>query len=837
MDWEARSPKDVAILMLCELFGTPPRDRRGGPARTFPLTGFQESGARRAALLLDRWRGVVLADGVGLGKTFIALALVEEEIQRGGAVMVAVPAALRPMWRRLLRRLSFPASPPVHLLSHAQLSRGSYSPALAGRLALVVVDEAHRFRNAATRRHAALSELCVGARVVLITATPINNSPGDLYVLLRLFLADDAFVRLGVTSLHEVLSSVPPPAGSLRRVVREVVVRRTRSMLSDDDAVAGLEGPLGRFPRRATPHLVRFQDARIPGLVAGIASLELAQYPAPSDVLVRLGLLKRLESGATALARSLDRMSSFTESFVSALEAGRLLSPGPGAGRDAGEDRDPLQLALVDLVSAPCPPDLDARALLDSARRDANRLRLMLGQLRAADPKVAALRDLARSFAPDRSVVFTEFRDTAEAVWRTLSRNLPVARIDGAGSWLGARPASRSAILQRFAPWASGAPDPPERERVGVLVATDVIAEGMNLQDARHVVSYDLPWNPVRLMQRIGRVDRLGSPHTYIVPYLFLPATGLEDLLGLTRRLRAKLGSIADALGDDESFELLERLGGGGRTTVAAFRQLEAQDHDPVERLRLRWESLGPEMAASQACRDPHADGKSASAPGAQVRGTVVAELPPFNAEDGRSVAVVRHAGRAWLMEVAPDGSVHEAGTAATRSLARTLEAGPQESQPLDAPAAAEVERIVRSLHAHFRATSSMAHAPPPLRARDPAANLAGLVRRALAGPIAAAEPELVARAERVLEQLDRPLPASIARKARWLSRNLDVDRSPSSVLARIEELIGRVPPSSRPSIRQPTRASGGQETRVLALLLIGPERPLRTVDSGRPRR
>jgi N12 class adenine-specific DNA methylase len=264
MRWVERSPGYVASLMLREVFGAEEPPAPDAPGRAFPLTEFQEAAARRAGAILERWSGVLIADSVGLGKTYIALALIEETVRVGRPVLVAVPASLRPLWRRGLRRLRLRYSAAaIHLFSHAQLSRGSFSPSLAGSAGLVVVDEAHRFRNPRTRRYAALLPLCANARTALLTATPVNNSLADLYHLLRLFADDDAFVDLGVPSLGEVFEDAPGPSPELQRILREVMVRRTRSMVRAAACIRPV-GP-GWFPRRAPPRIVRFEDPRLPG--------------------------------------------------------------------------------------------------------------------------------------------------------------------------------------------------------------------------------------------------------------------------------------------------------------------------------------------------------------------------------------------------------------------------------------------------------------------------------------------------------------------------------------------------------------------------------------------
>jgi hypothetical protein len=831
MPWVQQSPREVATLMLNELFA---EDAAGAnpPSRTFPLTDFQEAAARRAGSILGEWGGVLIADSVGLGKTFIALALMEEALRRGEPVLLAIPAALRSVWRGPVRRLRarHPA-PAINVLSHAQLSRGRYHAGLAGQAGLVVVDEAHRFRNPSTRRYAALVELRGDARMALLTATPVNNSLADLHHLLRLFAADDAFVDLGVPSLAGMFDATSGGAPGLRRVVNEVVVRRTRSMVRTFSSPGPSMAEGVRFPRRASPRVVRVADARIPRLVTAMAELELAAYAVAAEgtgdvdgggvaALVRLGLLKRLESGPAALAVSIQRQLSFSRAFLSALSAGRLLRPGRPGGSPAARDVDPLQMVLVDLMAEPCPAGLDRGRILGSMQRDGERLRTMRRLLDGPDPKLDALRERLAAIAPEKAVVFTEFRDTAEQLWRGLASDFAVARIDGGGAWLGGHMAGRGAVVERFAPRANGVPDPPARERVDVLIVTDVLAEGANLQDARHVVCYDLPWNPVRLMQRIGRIDRLGSPHAEVVPHIFVPATGLEDLLGLTRRLREKLGTIADSMGDDDSGQLLARLGKGGDEAATALERMERHDDDPMEALRTRWQTRTQQDRLSG---PDGAGGTGASGHGIPVAWIGIGD----DLATIRALAVVRFRGRPWLVQVDHAGGVGEADDDATRLLTRALETE-QSARPAVARPDDKARRLAAAVESHFHSLDAAGRAPRPVRTGDPSAHLARTLRLAMAGPGVWAHPGLVARADRILRRLDRPLPPGARLPARRVAAAAgDSPAAVAELLGCMENLLDCKPTDPTagttpdPVSRQGGGVPGRPDTTLLAMILV----------------
>ncbi|MGH7469778.1 MAG: C-terminal helicase domain-containing protein, partial [Longimicrobiales bacterium] len=242
---------------------------------------------------------------------------------------------------------------------------------------------------------------------------------------------------------------------------------------------------------------------------------------------------------------------------------------------------------------------LDVHALETALCTDRQLFRRCETSLRAvasADPKLNALLDLLREL--DAGVmVFTQYRDTAIYLWQRLQRTFRVGLVHGTDARLGARRAARTTVIECFAPRANGAQPPGDRLRVDVLIATDVLSEGLNLQDAHTVVSYDIPWNPVTLMQRLGRVDRLASPHARVQLCNFLPDRGLEDWLHLMERVEQKLLMIDRTIGGDGT--LLERADSLQPGTVAGVTgqrllpdaTLELQEQ--VELLRARWLRIG----------------------------------------------------------------------------------------------------------------------------------------------------------------------------------------------------------------------------------------------------
>ncbi|OYV62999.1 MAG: hypothetical protein B7Z72_14600, partial [Gemmatimonadetes bacterium 21-71-4] len=225
----------------------------GGEPLPSWLLPHQADAVHRCRAILRRFGGVLLADGVGVGKTFVALALAALEREEGGDAIAVVPAALRAEWQRASRDTGVPLT----LCTHTQLGRGTPGPAAGA--SLVLVDEAHGFRNAATRRYGALADLTAGRRVALLTATPFNNSPADLAALVQLFAGRDRFRELGVPDLAAALRA--PDRGAAGLALAAISVCRSRRLVRtrfpDLDAA---------FPRR---HLVPVAEYDLDAVYAG----------------------------------------------------------------------------------------------------------------------------------------------------------------------------------------------------------------------------------------------------------------------------------------------------------------------------------------------------------------------------------------------------------------------------------------------------------------------------------------------------------------------------------------------------------------------------------------
>ncbi len=587
-------PETVYLRALLELYGEELEAATGGEITRVALAAFQRDGYERARRILERHHGVVYADGVGTGKTEIGLAFIEEyALEAGHSALVVCPAQLRESWETRIKRARLPAE----VLSFQELATDEQlvpgAPGAVARLAsdkeayrLVVVDEAHALRNEDTTWYRAMERLLGGERkdVVLLTATPVNNGLWDLYNLVLLFGRHDrAFVPAGIPSVRKLFiraganerdpESLDPDL--LFPIADAVSVRRDRRFIQEHYPGAVFpDGTPVRFPE-PRPGTRRYDlDDAHPGLFAEIVreigALTMARYR-PSVYLaeaeevqaetqlaglLQSQLLKRFESCWRACLVTVERLLSAHDAFLAAWDEGRGHVPSKTTLREAvrleaGEAgiAAPVEDALA--ADADARPAADFRPEYgDAVAGDRARLRAIRGRLAAmsagTDPKLALLVELLEASPAQKIAVFATYGDTIAY----LDEHLPERaggreRVAVIGNQ--STPDERMRVLARFCPRTVVRPDyvPPDGE-VDLLLSTDVLSEGQNLQQAQAVVSYDLPWNPQRVVQRNGRVIRLLSPHDEVYLTTMLPEPGeLEELLRLEARVRAKIRAAA----------------------------------------------------------------------------------------------------------------------------------------------------------------------------------------------------------------------------------------------------------------------------------------------------
>ncbi len=647
--FEPHQPYTVYLRMLLERYGAELEEEAEASGGVIHLTQFQQDGVWRAKRILARRNGVLVADEVGLGKTFLAGELIREAVQeRRQRVLVVAPATLRDgPWRKFL--LDFMLG--VECISYEDLRAGSMRYGLE-EYALVVVDEAHNVRNPGTERADALRRLLSGTppkQLVLLTATPVNNSLWDLYYLLAYFVkSDSAFAAAGIRSLRKhfgkamALDPDDLRPDHLFDILDDVAVRRTRPFVRryyphDRVRIDGTEVPI-TFPKPRPLTVSYALDDALPGFFDRFAVamgartektdaerieqehdelpvLTFARY-VPSRYLkagkaeayeiqvaglLRSALLKRFESSSHAFARTCRKMAASHDDFLGLLDAGSVATGktlAEWAATDS-DDADELE-AFVSRSGA----DLDPVSLYDvgSLRADVEHDREVLLAFAAeaetvtaaTDPKLAALVEELAAIAreaegtgigPDdtrnrrKVLVFSYFADTVDWIMAHLEE-----RVDGdprLGDYSGRVTATaggrdgKDAALFGFAPRTTDAPPGRDADRFDILVATDVLSEGVNLQQAQHIINFDLPWNPMRLVQRHGRIDRIGSTYGEVFLRSFFPDARLDDLLKLEARLHRKITQAARTIGVSEILP-------GSEVTDTTF----TETREEIERVR-----------------------------------------------------------------------------------------------------------------------------------------------------------------------------------------------------------------------------------------------------------
>jgi hypothetical protein len=605
------------------------------------LYKFQRDGVVGAIDKLNRFGGCIIADSVGLGKTFEALAIIKYHELRNDRVLVLCPKRLRDNWTlyKANDRRNILASDRFNydVLNHTDLSRdGGLSGDIDlahvnwGNYDLVVIDESHNFRNkktpqmgGETRYDRLMRKIIregVKTRVLMLSATPVNNRMADLRNQIAFATEgnDAALVDQGIESIDSTTRLAQKQFNrwlDLEDVLRTpahliemlgfdyftlldlLTIARSRKHIEKYYGIA----ETGRFPERLRPINVK-ADVDLAGTFPPIADinleirrLNLASYAPLRYVLphkqeaydrkysteikggtgffrqvdreenlihlLRVNVLKRMESAASSFALTVERQLHDVEATLARIEA-------------QPEEMDEIEIDDIDLDDPAFESLLVGRKVrvllsdVDLIRwkqdliEDRNRLATMVAAARAVDPrrdaKLAQLRVMIEEKcrapinpANRKVIVFTAFADTARylydqlAPWAKSKLAIESALVTGTGgnqTTLKGLRRDLASILTAFSPRSKERPEELSTEgELDLLIATDCISEGQNLQDCDWLVNYDIHWNPVRIIQRFGRIDRLGSPNDRIQLVNFWPNMELEEYIGLEQRVSGRM--------------------------------------------------------------------------------------------------------------------------------------------------------------------------------------------------------------------------------------------------------------------------------------------------------
>ena len=655
--WQEHDPWTIFIRMLQELYGNDMDDTIPRKLQ-LQLTQFQSDGVARAIRLLDSLGGVLIADEVGLGKTYLAGELIARSAnEQRQSVLIVCPASLKTgMWEPFLEKHDF--SRRVKVFSYEEI-RNRMDEVHEGHeefirsmddFALVVIDEAHNLRNSSAQRSEAIDRAILAGstpkKVILLTATPVNNSLTDLENLIKYFVRDDAqFAAENIPSIKQYIKHAQEleperlTPEHLFTLMDQVAVRRTRKFVKENYPGQEIVGPNGQmmvieFPTpkvyridyeleeigdqliskvvyaldlpENTPLVARYTEKKNdPGRLilarytssAYLLSGEIEKFQVSNAGLLRTALLKRLESSPKALEATLSKLVSAHQAFLAALFQGSVLTgealrdwtSSDAADLDefistldeeALQDVESVKLYEISELKADVESDLMllldlrdlAREAANTSDKKAQKLVEQLAEI-ASESRKADSRGVS-SGDRRKVIIFSSFADTIvdlharvkEAINNSDKSELsdykgrlaePImgsaltTKLHGASG--GVDQDRRTRMMAEFAPETAGSFDkngnPLSPDNYDIILTTDVLSEGVNLQQAGRIINYDLPWNPMRIVQRHGRVDRIGSKHDMVKMGLFFPASRLDELLHLEETIERKLAQAEAAVG------------------------------------------------------------------------------------------------------------------------------------------------------------------------------------------------------------------------------------------------------------------------------------------------
>jgi superfamily II DNA/RNA helicase len=562
----------------------------------FMSLDYQKQAVIAAKKILDTYNGVFLADVVGLGKTFISALLAQ---QLRGKILVICPPVLKDYWEETFFDFGIRGYKVESLGKLDHIIREG-----AAKFDFIFIDEAHRFRNEVTQGYEKLHQICFGKKVILVSATPLNNTVEDIMSQLKLFQVPKKSTIPGVPDLEKFFAGLknrldkiaktdPQYADEIKnvsrdvreRVLKYVMVRRTRTevlrFFEDDINRQGLSFPELDEPQRiiytfnarqetifnATIELLKkFSYARYTPLLFLKKQLDPLEIQSQRNIggFMKGILVKRLESSFHAFVLSLRRFIGSYENFIAMYEQGTVyISKKVNVYDFLDEDNEEALLRMVEQDR------VQKYAAGEFTEEFIERLNSDLGILNdikrlwadnVGDPKleqfISELRDSNLVLKDKKLIVFTESKETGEYLYRNLQRKFPgevmfFCSIGGLCDDMEYSPApARDMIKDSFDPGRKQL----HRDGIRILITTDVLAEGINLHRSNIVINYDLPWNPTRVLQRVGRVNRIGSAHDKVHVFNFFPTAQSDLHLGLEASIKAKIQAFHDTLGEDSKY-------------------------------------------------------------------------------------------------------------------------------------------------------------------------------------------------------------------------------------------------------------------------------------------
>ena len=548
---------------------------------------YQLDAVVQAKKILQAYNGVFISDVVGLGKTFIC-AMLAKSLGKGKKLVICPPVLVK-YWTEVL--LDFDVAAKVESLGKLDSIRES-----GVDYEYVFVDEAHRFRNADTDSFSKLHEICYGKKVVLVSATPINNYTSDIENQIYLFQPKHNSNIVGVKNLEGFFATLngklkgmdkgtPEYMTQLRKnseeirdkLIRHIMIRRTRTEIEqyyhDDLEKQGLT-----FPKLGSPEQIIYTfDAQTDSVfnetIAAIKDFTYSRYKpltylkdtskyaqllvAQSNMggFMKGILVKRLESSFYAFRKTLDRFIDSYDRFIDMYnKTGEVwISKQVNVYDllDSGETDQLFQMVEEEKGFHFKKEDFKTSFIIDLTK-DLTTLKYLskIWESVTNDPKLEKfIDDLEnnKKLIGNKKIIFTESKETAEYLEVKL-QSLFGERVTAFSG--DSRADKKAAIEDSFNPKYKN----KENDIYDVLITTDVLAEGVNLHRSNAIINYDLPWNPTKIMQRVGRINRVGTEHQQIYVFNFFPTAQSDKQLPLKERILQKLQAFHDTLGEDSQY-------------------------------------------------------------------------------------------------------------------------------------------------------------------------------------------------------------------------------------------------------------------------------------------
>jgi superfamily II DNA/RNA helicase len=622
------TPYELYIKTLIEYFGEDIAYRNENPYEMpegFHKMEYQLDAVEDGYRKMLKYDGFFLSDVVGLGKTVIATMIAKRFLIENGTnntkILVVYPPALEKNWKSTFQK--FEIYDKTKFVSSGNLSKildsEDYDYWNADEYDLIVVDESHRFRNHETEMFRQLQEICKCPRinrgkiegrkkkVMLISATPLNNSPEDVYHQILLFQNPRQSSLNGVANLTAFFAPKTREYKKLKseskldieelkklyeeireKVIKPVTVRRTRRDIEETKRFAK---DVKEFPKVQKPIKIEYQlDEQLSKLfdrtltyLIGEGGLSYSRYQAIANLrpdiqeqyyekaelvskslasIVKTLLVKRLESSFYAFKRSLERFRKANENMLQMFENGKVyIAPDLDLNKfyekgfsEEEIEREITKAGLINPQNHIFIPDDFNSNFVNCLRSDQDILDLLVRLWevvddRDKDPKLTEfLKHLETEFfdrdknVGQKLIVFSESTDTIDWLKRHIKRE-DVLTIDASN-----RNKKFVIIEENF-----DANINPKKQKndYNILLSTEVLAEGVNLHRSNVIVNYDTPWNSIRLMQRIGRVNRIGSVAKTIYNYVFYPSAKGNAQINLVNNSLAKIQAFHTAFGED----------------------------------------------------------------------------------------------------------------------------------------------------------------------------------------------------------------------------------------------------------------------------------------------